>query len=64
MAAISHIDNPREFRLFDHELFDWLQETIRQHPERRTARIEATQMLAGAVYFAEPLAYGNAHRKA
>ena len=61
---LAYLDNPRKFRLFDHELFDWLQETIRQHPERRTARIEASEMLAGAVYFAEPLADGHAHRKA
>lgn len=47
---LAYLDNPRKFRLFDDELFDWLKETIRQHPEWRTARIEASEMLAGCVF--------------
>jgi hypothetical protein len=61
---LAYLDNPRKFRLFDRELFDWLQQTMHQYPDRRTARIEATGLLAGAVYFAEFLADGHAHRNA
>jgi hypothetical protein len=60
---LAYLDNPAKFRSFDHELFDWLQQTMRQYPDRRIARIEATDLLAGVVYFAELLADGHAHRR-
>jgi hypothetical protein len=61
---LAYLDNPGKYRLFDPELFDWLHQTMCQYPDRRTARIEATSLLAGAVYFAELLADGHARRKA
>jgi hypothetical protein len=61
---LAYLDNPAKFRFFDHELFDWLRRTMRQYPDRQTARIESTDLLAGAVYFAELLADAHVHRKA
>jgi hypothetical protein len=61
---LAYLDNPGTYRLFDHELFDWLQQTIHEYPDRRTARIEATSLLAGAVYFAELLEDDPSRRKA
>jgi hypothetical protein len=61
---LAYLDNARDYRRFDGELFDWLQQTMRGFPDRRTARIETSSLLPGAAYFAEILEDGHAHRKA
>ena len=61
---LAYLDNPKKYRVFDCELFDWLQETMNRYPDRRTAQIEAAGLLPGAVYFAELLPDGHASRKA
>jgi hypothetical protein len=60
---LGYLDKPKKFRAFDDELFDWLRRTIHQFSDRRTARIEVTDLLPRAVYFSEVLVDGNQHRK-
>ena len=36
-SHLAYLDKPAKFRRFDPELFDWLQQTIQQYPDRRTA---------------------------
>lgn len=61
---LAYLDDPKKFRRFDQELFDWLRQTLHQSPNRRTAQIEATDLLAGTLYFADLLVDGYTHRKA
>jgi hypothetical protein len=61
---LAFLDNPGKFRRFDPLLFDWLKQMVHEYSDRRIARIEVTDLLAGAVYFPEMLTDGHAHRKA
>jgi hypothetical protein len=59
---LNYFNKPGKFRRYDSELFDWLTQTHHRHPDRRTDRIEGSELLGGAVYFSELLSDGHGHR--
>lgn len=47
---LGYLKQPKKYRRFDPELFDWLVDVVDRENDRRTARIESTFLLGSAVF--------------
>lgn len=51
----AYLDQPKEFRSCDTELFDWLKQVVGVERDRRTARIEASLLFGSSAVFKSEL---------
>lgn len=49
-SLLNYLNKPKEFRHCDPELFDWLRQVVAVEQDRRTARIEESDLLGAAVF--------------
>lgn len=61
---LGYLQQPEKYRQRDSELFDWLQQVVGEEQDRRTKRIEASNLLVPAKFKSEILSDNNKERSA
>src|SRR5579863_3826863 len=62
-GRLEYLTSPARYRLADPELFDWMVEVVRNQKDRRTKRIEATNLLGAAVFHSAVLGDSRTDRE-